>query len=300
MASTSKIITTLLMILLMSNYALTQSRNNTRTLSTVEGSVISVTAKREKGSEPISLKEVFLYENSIEQRLRNFSFDPSPARIVVLVDNSQSLRTELEALRNAVLEFAYEIYDGDQLFVIGYDETAEIIQEWTDDAENIRKSTQTFRLKGNPFLFDALSAASREVLVPLMPGLRKTAIVMITDGLDRGSKTSYQQIIRELQLSDVTVYAIQLPDRTNGAFRRNQPKAPAVIKGITEATGGSVYQFTDVQQAAKAICDELKNNRYLLSYLPMSQNIIDDRSLFVLGQEGITIRSKTNRPGRGQ
>jgi len=297
---TSKIITTLLMILLMSNYALTQSRNNTRTLSTVEGSVISVTAKREKGSEPISLKEVFLYENSIEQRLRNFSFDPSPARIVVLVDNSQSLRTELEALRNAVLEFAYEIYDGDQLFVIGYDETAEIIQEWTDDAENIRRSTQTFRLKGNPFLFDALSAASREVLVPLMPGLRKTAIVMITDGLDRGSKTSYQQIIRELQLSDVTVYAIQLPDRTNGAFRRNQPKAPAVIKGITEATGGSVYQFTDVQQAAKAICDELKNNRYLLSYLPMSQNIIDDRSLFVLGQEGITIRSKTNRPGRGQ
>lgn len=300
MTWTSKIITTFLMIFLMSNHALSQSRNNTKGLSTVEGSVISVTAKRAVGNEPISLKDVFFYENSIEQRLRNFSFDPSPARIVLLVDNSQSLRVEIEALRNAILEFAYEIYDGDQLFVIAYDEKAEIIQEWTDDADKIRRSTESFRLRGNPFLFDALSAASKEVLVPLMPGLRKTAVVMITDGLDRGSKTSYQKIIRDLQMSDVTVYAIQLPDRTNGAFRRNQPKAPTVLKGITEATGGSVYQFSEAQLAAKVICDELKNNRYLISYFPTSQNVIEDRNLFVLGKEGITIRSKTARPGIGQ
>ncbi len=32
-------------------------------------------------------------------------------------------------------EFAYEIVDGDQLFVIGYDEKPEIIQEWPDDSK---------------------------------------------------------------------------------------------------------------------------------------------------------------------
>lgn len=292
-----KIIGLLFLVLSMSESAISQSRNNTRGVSSVEGTVISVTAKRESGEAPITLSEIFLYENSIEQRLRNFAFDATPSRIILLVDNTQSLRAEVEALREAVLEFAYEIYEGDQLFVIAYDEKAEIIQEWTDDAEKIRNSTKTFRKRGNPFLFDALSAASREILVPLMPGLRKTAIVMITDGLDRGSKTNYQQILRELQGSDVTVYALQLPDRTNGAFRRNQPKAPVVIKGITEATGGAVFQFSDAQVAAKAICDELKNNRYLLSYFPNNSNTRDDRSIFVLGREGITVRSKALKPG---
>ncbi len=292
-----EIIGLFVMIVSMSNSVLSQSRNNTRGISSIEGSVISVTAKRESGAVPIGLADVFLYENSIEQRIRNFAFDPTPARILLLVDNSQGLRAEVEALRNAVLEFAYEIYEGDQLFVIAYDERAEIIQEWTDDAEKLRASAGSFRKKGNPYLFDALSAASREILVPLMPGLRKTVIVMITDGLDRGSTTPYQQILKELQASDVTVYALQLPDRTNGAYRRNQPKAPVALKGITEASGGAIFQFNDATTAAKTICDELKNNRYLLSYFTTNSGMTEDRSVFVLGREGITVRSKTTNPG---
>lgn len=285
------------MIALTWNSAVSQSRNNTRGIASIEGSVVSLVAKRESGTEPISLRDVFLYENSIEQRIRNLTFDTGPARIVLLVDNSQSLRADTEALRRAVLEFAYEIYEGDQLFVIAYDEKAEIIQEWTDDAEKIRLRTESFRKQGNPHLFDALSAASREILVPLMPGLRKTVVVMISDGLDRGSKTSFKNIIRDLQRSDVTVYALQIPDRTNGAFRRNQPKAPVALKEITEATGGTVYQFSEAQAAAKAICDELKNNRYLISYFPTNQTLTEDRSLFLIGREGVSLRAKTKHPG---
>ena len=54
------------------------------------------------------------------------------------------------------MEFAYEIFDGDQLFIIAYDEKPEIIQEWTDDAKKMEASLATFRKKGNPFLFDAV------------------------------------------------------------------------------------------------------------------------------------------------
>ena len=91
------------------------------------------------------------------------------------------------------MEFAYEIFDGDQLFVIAYDEKAEIIQEWTDDAKKMETSLATFRKKGNPYLFDALDSTVQEILLPLMPGTRKTAIVLIGDGLDRGSKVKFEQ-----------------------------------------------------------------------------------------------------------
>ena len=277
--------------------ALAQSRRSAKDTSGDGGTIISVVAARANGStEPIKVENLFLYENGIEQKIKNFTFDPSPSRIVILVDNSQTLRAEVEALKNAVKEFAYEIYDGDQLFVVAYDEKPEIIQEWTDDAKKVEASLATFRKQGNPHLFDALDAATREILLPLMPGTRKTAIVVIGDGLDRGSKTNFDKVLGELQLANVAVYAMQLPDRTGGAFRRNQPKAGKVITDLTEGTGGRAFPFDDPQAAAKAICDELRKNRYLLSYFPVNTSSFDARRVFLLGQDGITVRTKNAHP----
>ena len=194
------------------------------------------------------------------------------------------------------MEFAYEIFEGDQLFTIAFDEKAEIIQEWTDDAKKMEASFATFRKKGNPYLFDALSASVNEVLLPLMPGTRKTAVVIIGDGLDRGSKTSFDKIMGELQNQNITVYALQIPDRTGGAYRRDQPKPTAIIQQLTEATGGRTFSFEEAQAAAKAICDELRRNRYLLSYVPANTSTYDARKLLLVGEEGVTIRTKSAQP----
>ena len=115
--------------------AAAQSRRADHGTANVEGTIISVTASREDGkTDPIKLEQLFLYENGVEQKIKNFSLDPSPSRILILVDNSQTLPTSVDALRKAAMEFAYEIFDGDQLFTVAYDEKPEIIQEWTDDA----------------------------------------------------------------------------------------------------------------------------------------------------------------------
>lgn len=286
------------LILLMSAASLNaQSRHSARNTSDVEGTVISVTAWRDGDSkEPIKTENVFLYENGIEQKIKNFSYDPSPARIVLLVDNSQTVRADTDKLKQAVMEFAYEIYDGDQLFVIAYDEKAEIIQEWTDDAKKMEASLAAFRKQGNPYLFDALKATMNEVLIPLMPGTRKTAIVLIGDGLDRGSTVTFDNVLSELQNNNITVYALQLPDRTGGAYRRNQPKAGKVIKDITEGTGGKIFPFEEAQNAAKFICDELRKNRYLLSYFPTNTSSFDARRVFLIADQGINIRTKNAQP----
>ncbi len=273
-----------------------QSRHNSR-YGDMEGTIVNVVATRtDNKKDPIRIENLFLYENGLEQKIKNFSYDPSPSRIVLLVDNSKTVGADIEKLKSAVMEFAYEIFDGDQLFVIAYDEKAEIIQEWTDDAKKMETSLAALRKQGNPYLFDALEVTTREILLPLMPGTRKTAIVVIGDGLDRGSKTEFDKILGELQNRDVTVYALQLRDRTGGAYRRNQPKAGAVITQLTEGTGGRIFPLDEAQAAAKAICDELRSNRYLLSYLPVNTSSYDNRTVFLVADEGISVRTKKAQP----
>ncbi|MEJ7699696.1 MAG: VWA domain-containing protein [Pyrinomonadaceae bacterium] len=231
-----------LIVLLFAAVAVAQSRHSAKLTTDTDGTILSVVATRiGESKEPIKLENLYLYENDIEQKIKNLSFDPSPSKIVVLVDNSQTIRADVEALKKATMEFAYEIFEGDQLFVIGFDEKAEIIQEWSDDAKKIEASIATFRKQGNPYLFDALNSTMSEILSPLMPGTRKTAVVLVSDGLDRGSKTSFDKILGQLQNQNITVYALQIPDRTGGAYRRNQPKAPEVIKQLTEGTGGKSF-----------------------------------------------------------
>ncbi len=295
--SAGKIGVASLILLVFSSFADAQSRHNAAITTNSEGTILSVSALRTTDSTvPIKPENLNLYENGVEQKIKNFSFDPSPARIVLLVDNSSTVRADIEKLKKATMEFAYEIFEGDQLFVVGYDEKPEIIQEWTDDAKKIEASVASFRKKGNPFLFDSMNSTVNEVLLPLMPGTRKTVVVLISDGLDRGSKTPFDKILGELQKQNITVYALQIPDRTGGAYRRDQPKAAEVINQLTEGTGGKAFSIDEGQIAAKFICDELKKNRYLLSYFPANTSTYDARRVFLIADEGIRVRTKTAQP----
>ncbi|HSE34020.1 MAG TPA: VWA domain-containing protein [Pyrinomonadaceae bacterium] len=264
-----------------------------RPLNTSSGGVlVGVTARRDGGqSTPISSKEVSIYDNGIEQTIRNFTPDPSPAKIVLLVDNSLSIRADVDKLEQAAREFAYEIFEGDKLLIVGYDEQAEIVSDWTDDAKAIEKSLKLFRKKGQPYLFDAIRAVVAEALRPIPS--QKRVIVVISDGLDRGSKATFENTLAELQADNITVYAVQAVDRTRGAIRRDVPKPRVVIDKLAEGTGGRIFSIDDPTEAAKAICDELRKNRYVLSYIPSNAPFGQARSLLVIGNEGITVRAKS-------
>ena len=68
-------------------FATAQSRNSAKTTTNTDGTILSVAAIRTNDSkEPLKPENLYLYENGIEQKIKNFSFDPSPSRIVLLVD----------------------------------------------------------------------------------------------------------------------------------------------------------------------------------------------------------------------
>lgn len=258
-------------------------------------SALNVVATRANGATaPITSKDISLFDNGVEQTIKNFAPDLSPARIVLLVDNSLTIRADVEKLEAATREFAYEIYDGDKLLIVGYDNNAEIVSDWTDDAKKIETELKAFRKKGDPHLFDAVLAVVEDALRPL--SAQKRAIVVVSDGLDRGSKTNFKQALSALQSLDITVYCVQAQDRTRGAIRRDVPKPRQVIDDLAEGTGGRIFPIDDPRAAANAICDELRKHRYVLSYLPQSVPYSEARRLLVMGNEGINARAKTMQP----
>ncbi|HEX8748631.1 MAG TPA: VWA domain-containing protein, partial [Pyrinomonadaceae bacterium] len=286
------------LLLLLASVVIVAGQAGRRNRSTGDSNVsLNVYAVREDNAEaPVTSKQIALYDNGVEQTIKSFSPDPSPARIVLLVDNSLTIRADVEKLEQAAREFAYEIYEGDKLLIVGYDEQAEIVIDWTDDAKKIEASLKSFRKKGSPHLFDALKAVSEEALRPLAATSQKRVVVIISDGVDRGSKTKFDEILSDLQLQDITVFAVQAPDRTGGALRRDMPKPKDVVKKLAEETGGRVFPINEPQVAAKAICDELRKNRYILAYAPTSIPYGDSRRLLLVADTGVQVRAKAAQP----
>lgn len=256
--------------------------------------MVNIVAVRTSGAAPITSKEISFFDNGVEQTIKSFVPDLSAAKIVLLVDNSLSIRADVEKLEQTAREFAYEIYDGDKLLIVGYDNNAEIVSDWTDDPKRIETELKAFRKKGDPHLFDSIMAVIEDALRPL--SAQKRAIVVISDGLDRGSKTKFARVLNTLQMLDITVYCVQAEDRTRGAIRRDVPKPRQVINDLAEGTGGWIFPIDDPRAAAKAICDELRKRRYVLSYLPQSITFTEARRLLVMGEQGIDARSKTMQP----
>jgi VWFA-related protein len=242
-----------------------------------------------------------LFDGGVLQKIEAFAPDPSPTRYVVLMDNSLTLQADVRKLAAVPAAFAPEIYEGDKVMVIGYDAKPEIITEFTDDPKQLQNTLELLRKTDKPHLFDTLNVAVEDVLRPEV-GFSKRVIVIIGDGLDRESIISFEEILSKLQDENITVYAIQVRDRTRGALRRDGPKPAEALKQLTEGTGGRIYSIdSDVKVSVKEICDEMRNDRYQLSYYPDGINPINKRLLLLSSSNAtVSLRYKGWHPPKKQ
>src|SRR5258705_11832558 len=75
----------LLAVVLLASMAMAQSGHRPVTSSSGGVSVNVIATRDDDRPAPITGKEVAVFENGVEQAIKNFSLDPSPARIVLLV-----------------------------------------------------------------------------------------------------------------------------------------------------------------------------------------------------------------------
>jgi len=238
-----------------------------------------------------------LYDGGAPQEIESFGRLDSGSRLVLMVDDSSNLKAEPAALQKAMETIINELYQDDQMMVVAYNESADIIQDMTPDLSKLQLAQTKLVRKGFPSLFDALVAVSDSLESLAGMGLDKRAIILISDGYDSESKTKFDDVLRALQEANIVLYAIQVPDRTRGALLRDKPKPPATIEQLTVGTGGAAYPFDKVAEAAKTISDDLRKNWYRLVYTPSGINTLNMRRLLLMSHNSnIELRTKGSHP----
>ena len=170
-----------------------------------------------------------------------------------------------------------------------------------DQIRDLETQLGLLRKADSPRLFDALNVAMEDVLRPAV-GYSKRVVVIVGDGLDRGSRIRFEKMLATLQDENITVYAIQIKDRTRGALRKDAPKAGEALELLTTGTGGKIYPIDgDIKEAVREICDEVRNSRYQLTYYPEGISPINKRRILISTTEDtLHIRYKGWHPPHGQ
>ena len=145
--------------------------------------------------------------------VRNFASETNlPLRVGLLVDASNSIRDRFRFEQQAAIEFLNQIVhpDRDQAFVIGFDTTPEITQDFTNNPEKLAAGVRMLRPGGGTALYDAVYGACHDKLIKTQSnrgGLRR-AIILLSDGEDNQSRVTRDDAIEEAQRAEVIVYTI--------------------------------------------------------------------------------------------
>ncbi|HEX6502813.1 MAG TPA: VWA domain-containing protein [Terriglobales bacterium] len=202
------------------------------------------------------------------KQIRTFHSETDlPLQVGLLIDASNSVRDRFRFEQEAAIEFLNQITRPgyDKAFVIGFDTTPEVTQDFTDNTELLSRGVHALRAGGGTAMYDALYFACRDKLLKApRTGPVRRAIILLSDGQDNQSRVTREEAIEMAQRADVIVYTIS----TNvSGIKQSGDK---VLERIAEATGGRAFfpfQMTDVANAFAEIQDELRS-QYLMAYIP--------------------------------
>jgi len=190
-----------------------------------------------------------------------------PLQVGLLIDASNSIRDRFKFEQESAIEFLNQIVriNYDKAFVVGFDATPEVTQDFTDNTELLSKGVRSLRAGGGTALYDSLFFACRDKLMKApRSGPVRRAVILLSDGDDNQSRVTREEAIEMAQRAEVVVYTIS----TNISGVKTQ--YDKILERIADATGGRAFfpfQLNDVANAFSEIQDELRS-QYLLAYVP--------------------------------
>ena len=303
------------------------------------------TVRNKKGEivRTLTRDDFSIEEEERPQTLRYFSRESDlPLTLGLLVDTSGSQRRVLGAERSASYRFFEQVLreDKDLAFVIHFDREAELLEDLTSSRKKLEQALELLESpqmgrrgggwgggphggqggggtggRGRPagtVLYDAAALASDE-LMRKQSG--RKALIVLSDGVDNGSKFSITTAIESAQRADTLIYGILFADpeaygRGMGGYgghgghgRRGpmpasarRPDGKKVLEGMASETGGGFFEVSHkltIEQVYDRIQEELRN-QYSLGYVPDRKSpgyhkirvLTRDRSLIVRTRAG--------------
>lgn len=235
----------------------------------------------------LSKDDFTVLEDGKPQTIKYFSKETDvPLTIGLLVDVSASQRNLIDIERRAAHAFFSQVLrKKDEAFLISFGEDSELLQDYTNSPKLLQQGLNELRVNSGAsgigpgpvptisqprgtVLFDAVYLAAHE---KLRGEVGRKAMVLITDGIDEGSKLKVSDAIEAAQKSDAVIYSIQYYDASAygvGMFFGHMGDSD--LRKMSEETGGRVFKVDrkhPLEDVFKQIQDEMRS-QYAIGYTP--------------------------------
>jgi len=241
---------------------------------------------------PTSRRNDFnVLEDGKPQTIKYFTRETDlPLTIGLLIDVSRSQENLIDIERSAASAFFSQVLrKKDEAFLISFGEESELLQDYTNSANLLTSAMRDLRVSsgvgglgpgpvptaGGPrgtVLYDAIYLAANE---KLKSEVGRKVIVVITDGVDEGSKLSENDAIMAAQKADTVIYSVEYSDpRGYSTFGISLGSSGGgVLRKMSDETGGHAYRV-DRSNSLDKIFTQLQEemrSQYMIGYTPLNE-----------------------------
>jgi VWFA-related protein len=201
----------------------------------------------------------------------------------ILVDNSGSSSEVLRSVRGAVPDFVERLSSGDEAFVVAFGTNLDLVYDFGERAGVLGRALDRLRSFGTSILFDALYTSIEKIAVS---NHERQALIVLTDGNDNGSVTTYRDVVAAAEGNMVLLYFVWI--------------GPAVLvdtytlEGLASKTGGSLVMLGRERALGDALAeirDDL-GRQYYIGYHASSEPGYHTIEVQVPGRDGVRIRAR--------
>jgi Ca-activated chloride channel homolog len=211
-----------------------------------------------------------VYEDRVKQEISFFSYDDSPVNLGIIFDVSGSMKGKLDRARDALKAFIQTSHSDDDFFLIGFNQRANLLAEFTDGDALADKLTLVDP-KGQTALYDAAYLGIEKVK---QGRHSRNAMLLISDGQDNSSRYTYGELRKRLREAGVQIYCIGIVEMGGAAGGTLDMQGQAILEEIAQTTGGKAFfpkSGAELEEITTRIALELRH-QYSIGYSPTNVN----------------------------
>lgn len=218
-------------------------------------------------------EEIRVSEDGVPQTISFFSKEELPLSYGLAIDNSGSLRSQMDK----VIEAGKIVVNGnspnDETFLLRFisSDKIELVTAFTSNKALLFQALDSlYTEQGQTAVIDAVHVAIEGLAKSKrrLDSNRRRALVLITDGEDRASQYKRSELTELLHKEDIQIFVIGLTNQIEGWRERGE--ARDLLKFLARETGGRVF-FPNSASELRGIAEEITHDlrtQYLIGYTP--------------------------------
>jgi Ca-activated chloride channel homolog len=256
-------------------------------------------------------KDFLILEDGVPQEITFFAAADTPFDLVLLLDLSASNSKKLKMIRNSAKRFVDAARDVDRIALVTFTDQPALYSSFTLDRKKLKKTIDEIDdAVGGTNFWDAMNYVLND-LIPQGSGLRRSAIVVMTDGIDnalpdiagQGSRITFPALLERIRNSQSLVFPIYLDTEEENVKRYHEPRAAYALAReqlgqIANVCGTPLYRaakLSDLDTVYAQVVRDL-STVYSIGYQPTNRSLDGKwRSVEVLLTKRSDLFARTKR-----